>query len=102
MMRRLVLGLVLGSATWPALATADLASDVRTLTAARSASARVVRLKPRFLGSGERIPLSIPPELLNPKDSRCTTVSLLGVPGVHFVLRFTEPDPLAPSTAFAE
>jgi hypothetical protein len=59
-------------------------------------------LKPRLLERGERLPLAIPPELLNPNDSSCTTVSLLGVVGVHFVLRFAEMDPGAPSTAVPE
>ncbi|MEI9950751.1 MAG: hypothetical protein WDO74_17675 [Pseudomonadota bacterium] len=102
MMRRCWLGFILGSAAWPAVAAADLGSDVRDLTAAHATLARVVRLKPRLLERGERLPLSIPPELLNPKDSSCTTVSLLGVVGVHFVLRFTEVDPGAPSTALPE
>lgn len=101
-MRRMLLGLVLGSAAWPAPAAADLASDVRTLTAARAASSRVVRLRPRFLNGGERLPLLIPPDLLNPNDNSCATVSVLGVVGIHFVLRFSETDPGAPSTAFAE
>jgi len=102
MTRRFLLGLALGSAVWPAVAQADLGSDVRDLSAARVGAARVVRLKPRLLEHGERLPLSIPAELLNPKDSSCTTVSLLGVVGVHFVLRFSEPDPSTPSTAFPE
>jgi hypothetical protein len=102
MMRRLLLGFVLGSSIWPALAAADLGSDVRALTAARSPLAHVVRLKPRLLERGERLPLPIPPELLNPKDSTCTTLSLLGVVGVHFVVRFAQVDPGAPSTAFPE
>ncbi|HYQ25920.1 MAG TPA: hypothetical protein VER04_01835, partial [Polyangiaceae bacterium] len=102
MMRRLLLGLVLGSSAWSARATADLGSDVRTLTAARSALSQVVRLKPRLLERGERLALPIPPELLNPKDGSCTTLSLLGVVGVHFVVRFSATDPGAPSTAFPE
>ena len=103
MMRRFLLGLVLGSAAWPARSERPIwAVTCETLTAARAPLARVVRLKPRLLERGERLPLSIPPELLNPKDSSCTTVSLLGVVGVHFVVRFAEPDPGAPSTAFPE
>ncbi|HET7545082.1 MAG TPA: hypothetical protein VFK05_34695 [Polyangiaceae bacterium] len=102
MIRRVLLGLALGSAAWPSVAFADLGSDVRALTNARSPYARVVRLKPRLLERGERLPLSIPPELLDPKDSSCTTVSLLGVVGVHFVLRFAQADPGAPSTAFPD
>jgi hypothetical protein len=97
-----MLGLVLGSVAWPALAAADLGGDVRNLATARAAISQVVRLKPRLLERGERLPLSIPPELLSPKDSSCTTVSLLGVVGVHFVVRFAEMDPGAPSTAFPE
>jgi len=102
MMRRLLLGFVLGGSAWPALAAADLGSDVRALTAARAPISRVVRLKPRLLERGERLPLPIPPELLNAKDSSCTTLSLLGVVGIHFVVRFAELDPGAPSTAFPE
>jgi hypothetical protein len=102
MMRRCLLGLLLGSAAWPAAAAADLGSDVRALSAARASVAKVVRLKPRFLERGERLPLAIPPELLSPKDNGCTTVTLLGVVGLHFVLRFAEMDPGAPNTAFPE
>lgn len=102
MMRRFLLGLALGSAAWPKSAHADLGSDVRELTRARAPYSRVVRLKPRLLQRGDRLPLSVPAELLNPKDSSCTTVSVLGVAGAHFVLRFTEPDPGSPSSAFPE
>jgi len=102
MRRRFLLGLALGSAVWPAIARADLGSDVRALTAARAPLSRVVRLKPRLLERGDRLPLSVPAELLSAKDSSCTTVSVLGVVGAHFVLRFAEPDPSAPSTAFPE
>jgi len=101
MMRRLLLGCALGSVAWTAVARADLAEDVRALAAARTSS-RVVRLKPRLLERGDRLPLSVPAELLNPKDSSCTTVSVLGVVSVHFVLRFARADPGAPSTAFPE
>jgi len=55
-----------------------------------------------LLERGDRFPLSVPAELLDPKDSSCTTVSVLGVVGAHFVLRFAQPDPSAPSTAFPE
>jgi hypothetical protein len=102
MMRPVLVGLVLGSLAWPGGARADLGSDVSALTSARAASARVVRLKPRLLERGDRLPLSVPAELLNAKDSSCTTVSVLGVVGAHFVLRFAQPDPSAPSTAFPE
>ncbi len=102
MMRRRLLGCVLGSVAWPALAAADLGRDVRALSAAHATLSRVVHLKPRLLERGERLPLAIPPELLDPKDESCTTVSLLGVVGVHFVLRFAEMDPGAPSTALPE
>lgn len=102
MTRRFLLGLALGSVAWPTLAQADLGSDVRELSASRAPSARVMRLKPRLLERGDRLPLSVPAELLNPKDSSCATVSVLGVVGAHFVLRFAQPDPSAPSTAFAE
>jgi len=102
MIWRCLLGLVLGSAAWSAGAAADLGQDVRDLTAARSALAHVVRLKPRLLEHGERLALSLPPELLDPKSASCTTVSLLGVVGLHFVVRFAETDPGAASTAFPE
>lgn len=102
MRRRFLLGLVLSSFAWPTVAQADLGGDVRELTAARAAGSRVLRLKPRFLQRGERLPLSVPAEMLNPNDSTCTTVSVLGVVGAHFVLRFAEADPGAPSTAFPE
>src|SRR6478735_11087252 len=102
MMRRFLLGLALGSAAWSEVARADLGSDVRELTAARAPLSRVVRLKPRLLERGNRLPLSVPPELLSPKDSSCTTVTVLGVVDAHFVLRFAEADPGAPSTAFPE
>jgi hypothetical protein len=75
---------------------------VAALSKARAAYGRVVRLKPRLLERGERLPLSVPPELLNPKDSSCATVTVLGVPEAHFVIRFSELDPGAPSTAFPE
>ncbi|HEX3774103.1 MAG TPA: hypothetical protein VHV51_06530 [Polyangiaceae bacterium] len=84
------------------LAKSDLASDVKALVQARSVYGRVVQLKPRLLERGERLPLAIPPELLNPKEASCTTVSVLGVEGLHFVVRFSEFDPGAPSTAFPE
>ena len=102
MIWRCLLGFVLGSVAWPALAAADLGQDMRALTAAHAPLAKVVRLKPRLLERGDRLPLTLPPELLNPKDSSCTTVSLLGVVGVHFVVRFAETDPGAPNTAFPE
>jgi hypothetical protein len=85
-----------------ALANGDLGADVRHLSGARAAYGRVVHLKPRFLERGERLPLAIPAELLNPKDASCTTVAMLGVEGLHFVVRFSEFDPGAPSSAFPE
>ncbi len=85
-----------------ALATGDLGADVKALSAARAAYGRVVHLKPRLLERGERLPLAVPVELLNPKEASCTTVSVLGVEGSHFVVRFFEFDPAAPSTAFPE
>ena len=102
MIRRRLLGFVLGSAAWAPTATADLGSDIRDLATMHAARAHIVRLRPRLLERGQRLPLSIPPELLNPKDSSCTTVSLLGVVGVQFVVRFSETDPGAPNTAFQE
>jgi hypothetical protein len=80
----------------------DLGADVKALSVARAAYGRLLHLKPRLLEHGERLPLAIPAELLNPKDSSCTTVSVLGVEGLRFVLRFSEFDPGAPSTAFPE
>ena len=82
------LGLTLGTLAWTSWAHADLGADVRALMAARVGHARVVRLKPRLLERGDLLPLPIPPALLDPKDSTCTTVSLLGVVGLHFVVRF--------------
>ncbi len=99
---RCVLGLVLGLLAWPNAAHADLADDVRILSAARAALGSVVHLKPRLLERGERSPLPIPPELLNPKTPGCATLAILGVVGLHFAIRFSELDPGAPSTAFAE
>ncbi|HEY4105687.1 MAG TPA: hypothetical protein VGM44_17430 [Polyangiaceae bacterium] len=84
------------------LAKSSLASDVKALVQARAVYGRVVQLKPRLLERGEHLPLAIPPELLNPKEASCTTISLLGVEGLHFVVRFSEFDPGAPSTAFPE
>ena len=88
--------------SWSARADADLATDVRTLAVARAAYGQVVQLKPRLLERGERLQLPIPPELLDPKSPSCATVSILGVPGLHFVVRFSEFDPGAPSSAFPE
>jgi hypothetical protein len=99
---RCLLGFGLGMAAWPAPAHADLASDVRALSSARAEYGAVVHLKPRLIERGERVRLPIPPELLDPKDPGCATLSILGVVGLHFVVRFSELDPGAPSTAFAE
>jgi len=102
MKRRCLLGLTLGMVAWSAGARADLGADVRALSAARATAGRLLRLKPRLLERGERLALAIPPEFLDPKSSTCTTVTLLGVVGLHFAVRFSELDPNAPSTAFAE
>ena len=99
---RCLLGFALGTAAWPGAAQADLAADVRTLLTSRADHGAVVRLKPRLLERGERIPLPIPPELLDPKTADCATLSILGVVGLHFAVRFSELDRAAPSTAFAE
>ena len=96
------LGITLGLAGWPTLARAELGADVQALTAARASFGRVVRLKPRLLEHGDRLPFSIAPELLDGKDSSCVTVSILGVPESHFLIHFSQFDPGAPSTAFAE
>jgi len=85
-----------------ARASSELSADVQTLSTVRAAYGRVVHLKPRFLERGERLPLALPVELLDPKEPSCTTVSLLGVTGAHFVVRFSEFDPGAPSSAFPE
>jgi hypothetical protein len=85
-----------------ALAKSDLGADVKALGAARAVYGHVVHLKPRLLERGEQLPLAIPPELLSPKEASCTTVTVLGVEEQHFVLRFSEFDPGAPSTAFPE
>src|SRR3954465_5402080 len=102
MKRRCLLGWILGATAWPNAAHADLTADVHTLVQARKVDGTVLRLKPRLLERGERIPLPIPPELLNPKDPSCATLSLLGVAGLHFAVRYADRDPGAPSTAFAE
>src|SRR4051794_34724540 len=99
---RCLLGVGLGLAALPAAASADLATDVGTLSAERATHGPVAHLKPRLFERGERGPFPIPPELLDPKDPGCATLSILGVPGVHFAVRFSELDPGAPSTAFAE
>ena len=83
-------------------AHAELGADVRALSAAYSLHGHVVRLQPRLLERGDRLPLSISPDLLSPRDSTCTTVSILGVVGLHFAVRFSELDPSAPSSAFPE
>ena len=96
------LGIVLGLACWALPARADLGADVQTLSAARAAYGHVLRLKPRLLEHGDRLPFSIAPELLDAKDASCLTVSILGVRDAHFAIHFSRFDPGAPSTAFAE
>src|SRR4051812_11541333 len=96
------LGIVLVFAGWPAPAHADLGADVQRLRAARAAQGRVLRLKPRLLEHGDRLPFVVAPELLDPKLESCLTVSILGVPESHFLIHFSRFDPGAPSTAFAE
>ncbi|HEY1533926.1 MAG TPA: hypothetical protein VGF76_07900, partial [Polyangiaceae bacterium] len=66
MMRLAWLGFALGAASWSLSARADLGADVAALSKARAAYGQVVRLKPRMLERGDRLPLSVPPELLNP------------------------------------
>lgn len=95
-------GAVVAVAARPALASSELADDVKALRSARGFYGRVVQLKPRLLERGDRLPLALPPELLNPRDSSCATVSVLGVRGAHFAARFSELDPGAPSSAFPE
>ncbi|MEO7034862.1 MAG: hypothetical protein ABI548_13215 [Polyangiaceae bacterium] len=96
------LGIVLGLPCWPVPAQAELGADVRALSMARASYGRVLRLKPRLLEHGDRLPFSVAPELLDGKDSSCVTVSILGVPEAHFLIHFSKFDPAAPSTAFAE
>ncbi len=96
------LGLALSTACWAMPARADLGEDVRTHQHARALFGRVLRLKPRLLERGERLPLPVPPELLDPKGASCVTVAVLGVPETHFVVRFSSLDPSAPSTAYPE
>jgi len=95
-------GLAVVGAAQAALASNELRADIKALSAARAAYGRVIQLKPRLLERGERLPLELPSELLNPKDASCTTIAVLGVEGAHFVLRFSELDPGAPSSAFPE
>ena len=96
------LGILLGVACWPEQAHAELGADVAALSAARATYGRVLRLKPRLLEHGDRLPFSIAPELLNANDPSCATVAILGVPESHFLIHFSQFDPGAPSTAFAE
>ncbi|MEO8902692.1 MAG: hypothetical protein ABI488_11735 [Polyangiaceae bacterium] len=96
------LGIVLGLSCWPVLAHADLGADVQALSTARARYGRVLRLKPRLLDRGDRLPFSISPDLLDAKDPSCATVSVLGVPDAHFLVHFSKFDPGAPSPAFAE
>ncbi|MEP7051906.1 MAG: hypothetical protein ABJB12_16190 [Pseudomonadota bacterium] len=96
------LGILLGLSCWAVPASADLRADVQALSTARASDGRVVRLKPRLLEHGERLPVALAPELLDEKADSCVTVSLLGVPETHFLIYFSRFDPGAPSTAFAE
>lgn len=97
-----LLAIGLATTALPRAAHADLATDVSVLRAARSAYGPVVQLKPRLYERGERGPLPIPPELLDPKTPACVTLSILGVRELHFAVRFSQLDPGAPSTAFGE
>ncbi|HTA90256.1 MAG TPA: hypothetical protein VK745_11790 [Polyangiaceae bacterium] len=98
------MGVGVSAAAFPrtARAKSDLGEDVKVLSATRATYGRVVHLKPRLLERADVLPLAIPPELLDPKEPSCTTVTVLGVDELHFVLRFSEFDPGAPSTAFPE
>ena len=87
---------------WAAPVRADLASDLHTLYEARARRGQVVHPKPRLLERGERLPLLLPAEFVDAKDASCTTVSILGVVGLHFVVHFSSFDPGAPSSAFPE
>ncbi len=102
-MRRFAwLGWALSTACWSLPARAELGADVRALLRARAEFGRVLRLKPRLLERGERLPLPLPPELLDPKNPSCVTVTVLGVPEAHFVIRFSSLDPSEPSSAYPE
>jgi hypothetical protein len=96
------LGLSFATAGWALPAHADLGADVAALSKVRAAYGQLRRLKPRMLERGDRLPLSIPPALLDPKDPSCVSVAIIGVPDAHFVLSFSSLDPSAPSTAFPE
>ena len=99
---RLALALCLALTCQVSRARADLAGDVRVLRDARARLGAVRVQKPRLLERGDSLPILLPPEYLNPREAGCTTVTLLGVPDLHFALRFSEAQPSAPSTAFPE
>jgi hypothetical protein len=67
-------------------AAADLGTDVERVKLAWSAFGRVHHLTPRFLERGDRLPLLLPAELLDPETPGCVTVALLTPTSLHFVL----------------
>ena len=81
-----VLSLALAGALVAAPARADLGQDVERVKLAWSAFGRVHHLTPRFLERGDRLPLLLPSELLDPDSPGCVTVALLTPTTLHFVL----------------
>jgi hypothetical protein len=77
-------------------ATADLGSDVERVKLAWSAFGRVHHLTPRFLERGDRLPLLLPAELLDPETPGCVSVALLTPTSLHFVIDATENDGAPP------
>lgn len=67
-------------------AAADLGTDVERVKLAWSAFGRVHHLTPRFLERGDRLPLLLPAELLDPETPGCVTVALLTPTSLHFVI----------------
>lgn len=67
-------------------ASADLGNDVERVVLAYSAFGHVTRLAPRLLERGETLPLVLPAEGLDPEQSGCATVILLGTTGTSFLL----------------
>jgi hypothetical protein len=67
-------------------ASADLGADVERVKLAWSAFGRVHHLAPRFLERGDRLPLLLPAELLDPETPGCVTLALLTPTSLHFVL----------------
>lgn len=66
--------------------SADLGRDTDRLSLAWSAFGHVIRLKPRLLDRGERFPLVLPAEPLDPKTPGCASIAVLGTTQTHFLL----------------